>query len=88
MRLPTVTFLAVLGLAAAAVSANAAPLAPERAAAAPGIVKVWGGCGPGFHPVPGHWNRWGAWVPPHCMPNGFYGPYAGWHPYWRHHYWR
>ena len=88
MRIATVTFLAGLGLAAASASAGAAPLAPERLGAAPGIVKVWGGCGPGFHPVPGHWSRWRGWVPPHCVPHQPYGPYAGWHPYWRHHYWR
>jgi hypothetical protein len=26
-------------------------------------------CAPGWHFVPGHWNRWGAWVPPGCRPN-------------------
>ena len=23
----------------------------------PNIVQAWGGCGPGMHPVPGHWSR-------------------------------
>ena len=37
---------------------------------ASGTVHVWGGCGWGWHPVPGHWSRWrGGWVPPHCAPN-------------------
>jgi hypothetical protein len=56
---------------------------------APGIVKAWGGCGWGWHPVPGHWSRWrGEWVPPHCAPNHYYGsggPYGSWggpYGYW------
>jgi len=55
---------------------------PVRTGAAPGIVQVGGGCGPGWHPVPGHWSQWrGEWVPPHCAPNRYYGgqaPYRGW----------
>ena len=60
------------------------------------IVQAAGGCGPGFHPVPGHWSRWrGGWVPPHCVPNwhgayggGYYGRgyYGGGYPYWRNRY--
>jgi len=59
---------------------------------------VAGGCGPGIHPLPGHWRRWrGGWVPPHCVPNWrgayggsyhgerFYG--GGGYPYWRERYW-
>jgi hypothetical protein len=48
---------------------------------ASGVVKVWAGCGWGWHPVPGHWNPWGGqWVPPHCEPDhyGAWGPYRGW----------
>jgi hypothetical protein len=49
---------------------------------AAGIIKVWDGCGWGWHPVPGHWSQWrGVWVPPHCAPNRYYGawaPYGGW----------
>ena len=26
-------------------------------------------CGFGWHLVPGHWNRWGRWVPARCRPN-------------------
>jgi hypothetical protein len=58
-------------------------LAPAAPSATPNIVKVWGGCGWGWHPVPGHWSQWrGGWVPPHCAPNryggGRRGPYGGW----------
>jgi hypothetical protein len=91
MRLTILTLNGALGIAATALSAHAAPVAPTLAARpAPGIVQVRGGCGPGFHPVPGHCLRWrGAWIAPHCSPNhGPYGPYAAWHPYWgwRHYY--
>jgi hypothetical protein len=59
----------VLGVALAGVLAVTVPIAahavalgsnlgPAKAGTAPGIVKVWGGCGPGWHPVPGHWSRW------------------------------
>jgi hypothetical protein len=78
----------------ASLSAHAAPLGSNweqlRMALAPGIVQAWGGCGWGWHPVPGHWSRWrGGWVPPHCAPNHYYGgsgPYGDWRgPYdgWR-----
>ena len=79
MRFATLTLIGALGLAAVAVSsARAAPLAPDLAVTAkPGIVQVWGGCGPGGHPVPGHWSHWrGTWVPPHCAPN-YGGGYGG-----------
>jgi hypothetical protein len=69
----------------ASLAAQGAPLGSNwgqlRMALAPGIVQVWGGCGPGWHPVPGHWSQWrGGWVPPHCAPNRYYGdqaPYRG-----------
>ncbi len=91
MRLATVTLIGALGLAAVAVSARAAPIAPDLAAPrSSNIVQVWGGCGWGFHPVPAHWSQWrGGWVPPHCAPNRRpYGPYAAWQPYggWHRHY--
>jgi hypothetical protein len=84
MRLTVLTLIGALGFAVASASANAAPLAPPPdARQASGIVQVWGGCGPGFRPVPGHWNRWhGVWIPPHCVPYRPYGPYAAWRPYW------
>jgi len=62
--------LALVGLLALTVPivAHAVPLAGKSGPAvnspAPGIVKVWGGCGRGWHPVPGHWSQWrGGWVP-------------------------
>ena len=88
MRLTALTLIGALGLAATAVSAQAAPVVPTPDAhQASGIVQVWGGCGPGFHPVPGHWSPYRGWVPPHCAPHRPYGPYAGWGPRWHHRYW-
>lgn len=76
--------IGAVGLGAVAFTAAASPLAPPADAHRPSnITLVWGGCGWGFHPVPGHWSRWrGAWVPPHCAPNHYgysgYGyPYDG-----------
>ena len=84
MRILILAVAGVLSLATA--TANAASPGsserPIRMGAAPGIVQVWGGCGPGWQPVPGHWSQWrGGWVPPHCAPNRYYGeqgPYRGW----------
>ena len=77
-----------LGLIVAGMLALSAPIAGHAApsgssmkqlAPAGGIVQVWGGCGWGWHPVPGHWSQWrGGWVPPHCAPNHYY---RGWGPY-------
>jgi len=79
------------------IAANAVPLGgktgPIGHSPAAGIVNAWGGCGRGWHPVPGHWSQWrGGWVPPHCAPNeysggwggsygGQAGPYGGWGGY-------
>src|SRR5882724_11568952 len=94
----------VLGLALAGaltltapIAAHAVPLegktGPAGTGPAPGIYQVWGGCGRGWYPVPGHWSQWrGGWVPPHCAPNrddggwgGSYGgqgnPYGSWGAY-------
>ena len=93
----------VLGFAMAGMLALTTPIAAraipvgsgiEHFVPAPGIVHVSGGCGWGWHPVPGHWSPWrGEWVPPHCAPNhhnkgwGPYGdgqgPYGGWQYYGR-----
>lgn len=76
-----------IGLALAGMPALAAPIAahavpgagktgPGAAGPVSGIVNVWGGCGWGWHPVPGHWSQWrGGWVPPHCAPTEYRG---GW----------
>ena len=66
--------LAIAGVLAlmAPISGHAAPFGSSMKQLVPtrGIVQVWSGCGWGWHPVPGHWNRWrGGWVPPHCAPN-------------------
>ena len=99
MRLTALTLIGGLaigalgvGLVATAGSARAAPFVPGLDAGhSSNIVQVWGGCGPGARPVPGHWSRWrGGWVPPHCAPSYYrpygygyrhYGPYAGGRPY-------
>ena len=81
--------LAVAGtLAVAALSAgHAAPSGSNMKQLVPAsdIVPVWGGCGWGWHPVPGHWSRWrGGWVPPHCAPNHYdhqWGSYGEWNGY-------
>jgi hypothetical protein len=62
----------------ASLAAQAAPLGSNMArlgtVPAPAIVQAGGGCGWGWHPVPGHWSQWrGGWVPPHCAPNRYYG---------------
>src|SRR5881392_2963764 len=73
MRITAAILVGALGLAAAAVSANAAPVLPANQHDT-NIVQVAGGCGPGLHPT-----RWGR-----CVPNrysnyrasprrGFYG---------------
>jgi hypothetical protein len=69
---------AVVGMLALTVpmAGHAAPLGSSRKQLVPAsdAVKVWGGCGWGWHPVPGHWSRWrGGWVPPHCTPHRYYG---------------
>ena len=78
----------------ASIAGHAAPsaLSMKQLVPASGTVHVWGGCGWGWHPVPGHWSRWrGGWVPLHCAPNHYYGglgphgagqgPYGVWRPY-------
>ena len=88
VRLAALTLAGLLGLATGA--AHAAPAVPNfDPQQSSNIVQVAGGCGPGFHPVPGHWSRSrGGWVPPHCVPNwrgaygGWRGYYGGGYPYW------
>ena len=58
-----------------------------RASPAPGIVQVWGGSGPNWHPAPTGWRggwhqapnhsqQWtGGWISRHWVPNG---PPGGW----------
>lgn len=101
MRLTALTFIGALGIGALSLAAvpapvSAAPLVPDLGVAqSSNIVQVWGGCGRGARPVPGHWSRWrGGWVPPHCAPFRYrpygYG-YGGWprygYGYGYHRYW-
>jgi hypothetical protein len=60
MRITATILVGALGLAAAAVSANAAPVLPANQHDT-NIVQVAGGCGPGLHPT-----RWGR-----CVPNRY-----------------
>jgi hypothetical protein len=77
MRIAALTLAGALGLAASALTANAAPNLPPPTAPAANIVQIAGGCGPAFHP-----NRWGRCVPNH----GYYRPYAYYRPHWRGYY--
>src|ERR1700730_1659213 len=71
MRLAALALVGVLGLLGAAASARAAPAIPNLGPQQdPNIIRVWGGCGWGFHP-----NPWGG-----CVPNR-YGYYR-YRPYW------
>ena len=85
MRLAVLATVCSIGFGLTAHAAPAAPVAGEQQQT--GIVKVWGGCGWGFHP-----NRWGYCVPNHYGPPPAYwgGHYEGYNPYWRpwhRHYW-
>jgi hypothetical protein len=53
MKLATLALIGVVGVAATGTgTANATPLAPDVVArAAPDIVQVRGGCGPGWRPT-------------------------------------
>jgi hypothetical protein len=81
MRVLGLALVGVLALTAP-IAAHAVPLAgrtePTATGPAPGIIQVWGDCGWGWHPVPGHWSQWrGGWVPPHCAPNHNGGGWGG-----------
>ena len=81
MRLQYLGLIATVGLMAAPVVAGAAPLTfAAPTAASTNIIRVEGGCGFGWHPVPGHSNDYtGQWVPLRCAPNDrggdWYRPY-------------
>ena len=84
MRVPGWAVAGVLALTAPA-AVYAVPLGSsmEQLAPEPSIVTVWGDCGWGWYPAPGHWSRWrgGWWVPSHCAPHRYYRrwvPYDGW----------
>lgn len=82
MRATALMLFAAIALSAASVKAAIMLPAPEGGQR--NIIKVWGGCGWGWHPVPGHWSYYlGGWVPPHCVPNGAGYPNHGYgNGYW------
>jgi hypothetical protein len=59
----------------AAISAQAAPLTPSKAAAPPAMEPARDDCGHGWHCM-GWCDRWGYWHWGNCVPNG--NPHAGW----------
>jgi len=69
MRVSALVVAGALALGLSAVSANAAPAAPDLGVTtgSPNIIEVAGGCGRGFHP-----NPWGR-----CVPNRW--GYSRWH---------
>jgi hypothetical protein len=86
MRVSVLVFAGALALGASAVSASAAPAAPDLGVA-PGsanVVEAAFGCGRGFHP-----NHWGRCVPNRWSYNRrwndrYYG--GGYERPWRHRY--
>jgi len=97
MRLGALSLVAAIGLVAAAMSANAAPVVPKLdVQAEAGSVPVhFRGCGWGYHV-----NRWGYCVPNRRYHRPYYSyryyprPYwrnyhygGGYYPYWRYHSW-
>jgi hypothetical protein len=79
MRTAIIAVTAALGFGAASLSAGAAPLAPQPATVSGGIILVAGGCGGGWHPVPGHWVG-GEWMPTRCAPNDRGGDWSAPYP--------
>jgi hypothetical protein len=61
MRLAISTLLGAFAIAAQPLTANAFPTGPALPGHEParGIELVAGGCGPGWHPVRGHFTRGG-----------------------------
>jgi hypothetical protein len=80
MRTAIVALMAAVGLGAVSFSAGAAPLtSPLAAAHDPSLILVEGGCGAGWHPVPGHWVG-GEWMPTRCAPNDRGGDWSSPYP--------
>lgn len=80
MRKATAALFGAFALAATAVSADAAPLAPAPLPQDdPNLIQVAGGCGRGFYP-----NRWGRCVP---MRYGYARPRPQYYGYYRPRYW-
>jgi hypothetical protein len=71
MRLVTFALIGLIGSMIVPLTASASPPRAMRlqADSVPYFVEVAQGCGPGFHWVGRHRNRYGAWVPGHCARN-------------------
>jgi len=71
MRVVVFVFIWLIGLTITPVTVFASPAGSVRreAGAIPYLVEVAQGCGPGFHWVGKHRNRYGAWIPSHCARN-------------------
>jgi len=71
MRVAMLAFAGLIGLSAVPTGISASPSGAIRseAGSAPYFVEVAQGCGPGFHWVGKHRNRYGAWVPGRCARN-------------------
>ena len=76
MRVGVFGFFSAFAVTALPLAANAVPTGSTLPAVVsnPSVELVAGGCGPGWHPVRGHFSRWGYWVPPHCVPNYYWWP--------------
>src|SRR5271166_1633443 len=71
MRVAVLAFISLIGLTVISITAEALPAGSDRTEAGPNAYyqQVAQGCGPGFHWVGKHRNRYGAWVPGHCATN-------------------
>jgi hypothetical protein len=78
MRVAAIAFVGVLGMAASAVSANAASAVPDLglSAGSSNIVEISGGCGRWAHP-----SHWGG-----CVSNGYGYGYGYGHRRWNNRY--
>ena len=92
MRVSALVVAGALALGASAVSANAAPAAPDLGVTtgSANIIEVAGGCGRGFHPnpwgrcVPHRWSYYRSWRGDRYYGGGYYGGGYDWR--WRHRY--
>ena len=71
MRVAVLAIIGLIGLTTMSVNGLAYPAGSvaSKAGTASYLVEVAQGCGPGFHWVGRHRNRYGAWVPGHCARN-------------------
>lgn len=85
MRLAAFLAVGLVGSALWASPAAAMPAALQPPAVAVGpsdVIQAGGRCGPFAHWVPGHRNRYGRWVPPHCR-HFHHHHHHHHHPYYR-----